>query len=68
MLPKRTHAAINLFMNKLKRFIRLLVLILLILLALCGLGVMPRNREQDIDNETKTELEEGTESDVNNPD
>ncbi|MFZ5972216.1 MAG: hypothetical protein ACOYXA_11545 [Bacteroidota bacterium] len=55
-------------MNKLKKYLRLLVLILLILAALCGLGMMPRNREQDVDNEIKTELEDETGREATNPD
>jgi len=55
-------------MNKLKKYLRLLVLILLIRAALCGLGMMPRNREQDVDNEIKTELEDETGREATNPD
>jgi hypothetical protein len=58
----------KLFMKSIKRVIKLAGLVLLILLAACGAGFMvglPRRPEQDRDNETKTELVEGTEEDMN---
>lgn len=55
-------------MVKLKKVLRLIGLGLLILLAMTGLGIMApiRPREQDYDNETKTELAEGEESVLKN--
>lgn len=55
-------------MVKLKKVLRLIGLRLLILLAMTGLGIMApiRPREQDYDNETKTELSEGEESELKN--
>jgi hypothetical protein len=53
-------------MKKLKRVLRILGLIFLVLLAACGVGFavgLPR-REQDRDNQVKTELVEGKEEDI----
>jgi Na+-transporting methylmalonyl-CoA/oxaloacetate decarboxylase gamma subunit len=48
-----------------KKIVRMVLFILLLLLALMG-GIVPppRRMEQDYDNETKTELVEAKESDL----
>jgi hypothetical protein len=53
-------------MTKFKKVLRYIGLALLILLALTGIGMMThiRPREQDYENETKTELVEGEASEL----
>jgi RNA polymerase sigma-70 factor, ECF subfamily len=54
-------------MKKFNRVMRFIGLGLLILLALCGVGftgMLPQRREQDYDNEVKTELVEGKEDEL----
>lgn len=51
-------------MESIKKWIRLIGLIFLIILALSGIGigaVIVNKKEQDYDNEVKTELVEGSE-------
>lgn len=51
-------------MKKIKKALRVLGLILLILLAMSGIGigaVLINKKDQDYDNEIKTELNEGKE-------
>lgn len=54
-------------MRRLKRVLRYIVLGILILLALCGIpvaGWLPEKREMDEDNETRTEIVEGTDESI----